>query len=90
MQMEGPQARMWVDGQMSSNGKIDFNVTADPGQFSTVNVAFALVNPLELLRRRLIFLHLSGNLDSPIVQPRAAEQISQEIVLFFLPVISVQ
>jgi hypothetical protein len=90
MVMEGPSARMWVDGRLSYTGRLNFNVTADTGQLSAVNVAFGLVNPLQLLRQRLIFLEITGNISSPIVQPRVAEALAQEVVLFFLPVISVR
>ena len=81
---------MWVDGRISYNGDLQLNVTADTGQVSAVNVAISLVNPIEFLRRRLIFLELTGSIDSPIVQPRVAEALAQEVVLFFLPVTSVQ
>jgi hypothetical protein len=90
MTMEGPNTRMWVDGRISYEGGLQLNVTADTGQISPVNVAVGLINPIELLRRRLIFLELTGHITSPIVQPRTAEALAQEVVLFFLPVTSVQ
>ena len=88
--MVGPEARMWVVGQMGLGGVIDFNVTADTGGMSGVNLIAGAINPLELLRRRLVFLHLSGSIRNPIVQPKTDQFIAQELVLFFLPVISVQ
>ncbi len=90
MSMVGPEARMWVVGQMGLGGVIDFNVTADTGGMSGVNLIAGAINPLELLRRRLVFLHLSGSIRNPIVQPKTEQFIAQELVLFFLPVISVQ
>jgi hypothetical protein len=90
MSMVGPQARMWVVGQMGLGGVIDFDVTADTGGLSGVNLVAGAINPLELLRRRLVFLHLSGSIRNPIVQPRTEEFLAQELVLFFLPVISIR
>ncbi len=90
MTLVGPKARMWVDGQLGLGGAIDFNVTADTGGLSGLNLVAGAINPLELLRRRLIFLHLSGSIRNPIVQPRTEQFIAQELVLFFLPVISIQ
>jgi hypothetical protein len=90
MSMVGPEARMWVVGQMGLGGVIDFEVTADTGGMSGVNLVAGAINPLELLRRRLVFLHLSGSIRNPIVQPRTEQFIAQELVLFFLPVISLR
>ncbi len=90
MSLEAPEARMWLDGRLAYTGRLDFNVTADTGQLSAVNLAFGLINPLELLRRRLIFLEVTGNIESPIVYPRTDEALAQEVVLFFLPIASVR
>jgi hypothetical protein len=90
MSMVGPEARMWVVGQLGFGGVIDFDVTADTGRLSGINLVAGAINPLELLRRRLVFLHLSGSIRNPIVQPRTEQFLAQELVLFFLPVISVQ
>jgi hypothetical protein len=90
MSMEAPEARMWLDGRLAYTGRLDFRVTADTGQLSAVNLAFGLINPLALLRRRLIFLEITGNVESPIVHPRTDEALAQEVILFFLPVTSVR
>jgi hypothetical protein len=90
MSMVGPEARMWVVGQLGFGGVIDFDVTADTGGLSGINLVAGAINPLELLRRRLVFLHLSGSIRNPIVQPRTEQFLAQELVLFFLPVISLR
>lgn len=90
MTMQSQQARVWIDGSLDVRGTLDFNVVADPGSLSTINLVAATVNPISLLRRRLLYLHLGGSLRSPIVQPRTDQFLAQEMVLFFVPVISIQ
>jgi hypothetical protein len=88
--MDSDQSRIWIDGKMNSRGALDFNVVADPGSLSTINLAAAAINPLALLRRRLLFVHLGGSINSPLVQPRTDQFLAQEVMFFFLPTISLQ
>ncbi len=85
MTMESTAAQLFIDGEMNTRGNLDFNVTADTAQAAAVGVALGVLRPTEFLRRRLIFLHVGGSLRSPVIQPRVAEFIEQEIMLFFLP-----
>jgi hypothetical protein len=88
MTMESPTAQLYIDGTVTTRGRLDLNVTADTAQLAAAGFVLGVVRPLQLLRQRLIFLHIGGSIRSPVVQPRTAEFIQQEIELFFLPVAS--
>jgi hypothetical protein len=85
MTMESPQAKLSIDGTVTRRGRLDLDVTADTAQLAAAGVALGFLRPLDFLRRRLLFLHVGGSIRSPIVQPRTAEMIEQELILFFLP-----
>ncbi len=90
MTLESPETRLWIDGQLDLRGTMDFNVTADAGPVSAINVAAATVSPVALLRRRLLFFQLSGSLRHPTVQVRTDQFLAQEVIFFFLPIISLR
>ena len=85
MTLERPQQRVWIEGQINTRGRLDFNVTADTRQLTAAAVAVGVLRPLDFVRRRLLFFHLGGTVSSPVVQPRTAEFVQQEILLFFVP-----
>jgi hypothetical protein len=81
----GTAIRLLIDGTMTTRGRLDLNVTGDTGQMLTHLAALrAVINPLTLLRRRLVFLHVGGTLRRPTVEIRPLEQLSQEVAIFFL------
>jgi hypothetical protein len=85
MTMESPDTRLFIEGRLTTRGRLDMNVTADTTKVATAGVALGLLRPTDLLRRRLIFLHAGGSIRNPIVRPRTVEFIKQEILLFFWP-----
>jgi hypothetical protein len=85
MTMVAENVQMFITGRLSRQGNLDLNVTADVPQITVVGIAAGLLRPLDLLRRRLLFFHVHGSIRSPIVQPRTAEFLQQEIILFFMP-----
>lgn len=88
MTMRDPDVQVWIDGTLSRFGTLDLNVTADaPGAYA-VGVVTGLLRPTDLLQRRLLFLHVGGNLRRPVVRPRTEEFLRQELVRFFLPVVT--
>jgi hypothetical protein len=88
MTMESSDARLWIEGQMTTGGRLDMEVTADSGQALALAATVVTARPWDLFRRRLIFLHLGGTVQAPIIQPRTAEFIQQEIILFLLPFVA--
>jgi len=88
MTMQDPDVQMWLDGTLSRFGTLDLNVTADaPGAYA-VGVVTGLLRPTDLLQRRLLFLHVGGSLRNPVVRPRTEEFLQQELIRFFLPVLT--
>jgi hypothetical protein len=85
MTLESPDTHVYITGKMNHHGTLDFDVTADAKSLVTAGVVVGVFRPTDLLFRRLVFLHVGGSLRSPIVQPRVAEFVEQEIVRFFLP-----
>ncbi len=85
MTLVGSGLQLLIEGDVTTAGRLDLNVTADIGQFSPHAIACRLlVNPAGLLRRRLVFLHVSGTVRTPAVHIRPLEQLDQEIRIFFL------
>ncbi len=89
MTMVSPDYRLWLEGVVRTQGSLDVDVTADVNGLTAVGVVAGVLRPIDLLRRRLIFLNVGGRIDSPIVQPRLDRFLEQECILFFLPVLSV-
>ena len=85
MTMNSNDVRMYITGKMTRRGNLDLDVTADVPQVTVAAVAVGVLRPAALLRRRLLFLKLDGSVRSPIVRPRTAEFIRQEVILFFWP-----
>lgn len=85
MTMVASGIHMFVEGTISTKGRLDLDVTADTGELMAVGVAVGLLRPMDLVRRRLIFLHMAGTARRPIVTPDIDKFVSQEVLLFFFP-----
>ncbi len=76
---------MFIEGTISTRGQLNLDVTADTGELVAVGVAVGLLRPMDLVRRRLIFLHMAGTARRPIVTPDIDQFVRQEVLLFFFP-----
>jgi hypothetical protein len=85
MTMLSQNVRMYIEGKLTSRGRVDLSVTADVPSLTVAGIVVGLLRPMDLLRRRLLFFDIAGSIQSPIVQPRTGEFIQQEILLFFWP-----
>jgi hypothetical protein len=85
MTMVASGIHMFIEGTISTRGQLDLDVTADTGELVAVGVAVGLLRPMDLVRRRLIFLHMGGTARRPIVAPDIDQFVKQEVLLFFFP-----
>ncbi len=76
---------MLIEGNITTRGQLNLDVTADTGELFAAGVAVGLLRPMDLIRRRLIFLHMGGTARRPIVTPDIDRFVQQEVLLFFLP-----
>jgi hypothetical protein len=85
MTMTSTDHNLYITGKITTAGRLDLEVTADAARAVTLGVLTGVLRPTDFLLRRLLFFHIGGSVRSPNVQPRVAEFLQQEIVLFFLP-----
>jgi AsmA-like protein len=85
MTMVASGVHMFVEGTITTRGQLNLDVTADTGELLAVSVAVGLLRPMDLVRRRLIFLNLGGTARRPIVTPDVDRFVQQEVLLFFFP-----
>ena len=85
MTMVAASIHMFIEGKLTTRGRLDLEVTADTGQLLAVGVVTGIIRPWEWLRRRLIFLHVGGTIRSPVILPQTEKFVQQEVLLFFLP-----
>ena len=85
MTMAAAGIHMFIDGTIGKRGQLDLDVSADTGQLMAAGMVVGLVRPIDLTRRRLIFLNMGGTVKRPIVMLDMERQIQQEVLLFFFP-----
>lgn len=85
MTMAAAGIHMFIEGTIGKRGQLDLDVSADTGQLMAAGMAVGLIRPIDLIRRRLIFLNMGGTVKRPIVMLDMERQIQQEVLLFFFP-----
>lgn len=85
MTMSASGIHMFVEGTISKRGQLDLDVTADTGELMAAGMVVGLFRPIDLIRRRLIFLNMGGTAKRPIVTLDVDRQVQQEVLLFFFP-----
>ena len=85
MTMSASGVHLFVEGTISKRGQLDLDVTAETAELMAAGVVVGVFRPIDLLRRRLIFLNMGGTAKRPIVTLDIDRQIQQEVLLFFLP-----
>ncbi len=85
MTMSASGIHMFVEGTISKRGQLNLDVTADTSELVAVGMVVGLFRPIDLIRRRLIFLNMGGTAKRPIVTLDVDRQVQQEVLLFFLP-----
>ena len=80
--VEGTALQLLIDGTVARRGRLDLNATVDTGMVSVHLVALRmLANPLGFLGRRLIFLHVGGTIQDPVIGWRPMDQLQNELAI---------
>lgn len=104
--LQSDRAELFLQGNVSLNQKLDMNVAVQTGNFTpgfgiagltdSSLTRFALpgaghvIQALEYLSNRVVYLHIGGTLRSPHYQLRTDKLIQDALIQFYLPNVNLQ